>query len=326
LKQIDTPNHWELLNLDVDDRRGDIRDREGVFRVFEATQPEIVFHLAAQSLVRRSYLNPGETWETNVQGTVNILEAARYSASVKAMVMVTTDKCYENMEQIEGYRETDRLGGHDPYSASKAACELVISSYRDSFFSQAAKKWIASARAGNVIGGGDFSDDRLIPDVYRSIQEGKPLEIRSPDATRPWQHVLDCLSGYLLVGQHLWRGKSEMASAWNFGPGPDSNRSVRSILDLIRHHWPELAWFPTQIPQPHESKLLYLDCAKARRELEWRSVWNLEESIALTAQWYEQFLRNRVLLSSDQLDRYVSDSTKRGMDWAGTSDPVAMSE
>lgn len=310
------PNHWALLGLDISDQRGDIRDANALFQAVEGAKPEIVFHLAAQPLVRRSYRDPIETWTTNVTGTVNLLEACRSCESIKAIVVITTDKCYQNKEQIWGYRETDTLGGYDPYSASKAAAELVVASYRQSFFS--ANQWplIATARAGNVIGGGDWSEDRLIPDAARAVAEKRSLEIRSPGATRPWQHVLESLSGYLLLGQRLLLGDRLIADAWNFGPGPDGNRQVSHVLESMRQHWPQLCWYQTAAPQPHETKLLQLDSAKAQQGLHWKPVWSIDHGIAKTAQWYHEYYQHQRLVTQSQLASFINDARRLGLHWA----------
>lgn len=300
------PNHWALLDLPVDDRRLDVRDGAALARALTEFKPEIVFHLAAQPLVRRSYCDPIETWSTNVMGTVHLLEACRNTASVRAVVVVTSDKCYENHEWPWGYRENDRLGGHDPYSASKAGTELVVASYRSAFFSAPDAPLLASARAGNVIGGGDWSADRLIPDLVRSVQSDAPLAIRSPDATRPWQHVLESLHGYLLLGQKLLEGDRTFAQAWNFGPEPDANRSVAEVLDRVRRDWPALRWRITSEPQPHEARLLYLDSAQARSRLNWQQVWTFDQAIAATTDWYRAWLERGSVVSRQQLGAYVA--------------------
>jgi CDP-glucose 4,6-dehydratase len=309
------PNHWDLLRLPGQDHRCDIRDAQKLARIVADFRPEAVFHLAAQPLVRRSYREPLETWASNVMGTANLLEACRQAEGLKAIVAVTTDKCYENREWPWGYRENDRLGGHDPYSASKAGAELVAASYRQAFFHGEGAPLMATARAGNVIGGGDWSEDRLIPDLVRAVAAGKSLEIRSPHATRPWQHVLESLSGYLLLGQKLLAGDKAFAEAWNFGPEPDGNRSVREVLDGMKVHWPELSWNTTAIPQPHEATLLYLDAAKARMKLGWRPVWGLEEALEATAHWYRAFIADGTLSSLAQLRAYVARATKEQASW-----------
>ncbi|WP_369796934.1 CDP-glucose 4,6-dehydratase [Cupriavidus sp. WS] len=266
----------------------DIRNAEALASALHAAQPEIVFHLAAQPLVRTSYRDPASTWATNVMGTVNLLEACRRCPSIRAIVIVTTDKCYDNREWLWGYRELDPLGGHDPYSASKAGAELVAASYRQSFLDQRGVL-LATARAGNVIGGGDWSEDRLLPDAARAVAEGGTLQIRHPGATRPWQHVLESLNGYLLLGARLLAGEHEFASAFNFGPDACDNLSVADVLTRLQRHWPELDWeidSAAAASAPHEARFLYLDSAKARRMLGWSPRWPLDNALAATAEWY----------------------------------------
>ena len=311
-----TPNHWDLLGIDIRQYFHDIRDGQTVAGVVAETKPEIIFHLAAQPLVRRSYRAPLETWSTNVMGTANVLEACRQVASVRAIVVITTDKCYENQEWPWGYRETDKLGGHDPYSASKAATELVVDSYRNAFFHEPDAPLLATARAGNVIGGGDWSEDRLIPDLVRSITQQLPLEIRSPNATRPWQHVLESLSGYLLLGQKLLERKCECAESWNFGPDTEGNRSVAQILGQLNAHWPELSWQTSLHHQPHEANLLYLDSTKARTGLGWRPIWPLDKTLAVTADWYRRHASTGQVKSQDQLADYIFAAQAAGVEWS----------
>ena len=312
------PSHWELLKLRADDRRVDIRDFAALAKVLEENRPEIVFHLAAQPLVRRSYRDPLETWSTNVMGTANLLEASRRTEGVRAVVVITTDKCYENLEWPWGYRESDRLGGHDPYSASKAGAELVAASFRTAFFDAAAGPLLATARAGNVIGGGDWSEDRLIPDLVRATCTNQPLEVRSPRATRPWQHVLECLSGYLLLGQKLLEGEKDFAGAWNFGPDPEGNRTVAEVLDKLAQHLGDLRWQVTRAVQPHEATLLYLDTAKARSVLRWRPVWDLDHTLAATAAWYRAWCEEQKVVSRQQLEDYVAAAAQGGIEWAAS--------
>jgi CDP-glucose 4,6-dehydratase len=311
-----TPSHWDLLGLDIRERRLDIRDGAAVATALRDAAPDIVFHLAAQPLVRRSYRDPVETWSTNVMGSVNLLEACRTLPSLRAIVVVTTDKCYQNREWAWGYRENDALGGHDPYSASKAGAELVAASYRDSFFNRPGAPLLATARAGNVIGGGDWSEDRLIPDLVRALASGTPLEIRSPQATRPWQHVLESLAGYLLLGQKLLEGRPEFATAWNFGPDSGDNRSVEDVLSRLRRHWPALAWHVTPQAQPHEATLLYLDSSKARQQLGWKPVWALDDCLAATAGWYRPWLEQQQVTSRAQLAAYIAAARAAGLAWA----------
>lgn len=310
------PNHWDLLNLGIDDRQHDIRDFGAIKKAVDIIRPDIVFHLAAQSLVRRSYGDPLETWSTNVIGTANVLEACRQQSSVRSIVAITTDKCYQNNEWEWGYRENDRLGGHDPYSASKAGSELVAASYRDAFFHQLNSPLLATARAGNVIGGGDWSDDRLIPDMIRAIERSQSLEIRSPKATRPWQHVLESLSGYLVLGQQLLNGKADFADAWNFGPDPEGNRSVEEVLTKLNVQWPRLAWHICNQDQLHEAKLLYLDSSKARNQLKWQPVWNIDVTLQKTADWYRAWMDGKEIISLQQLAEYASDAKKAHVAWA----------
>ena len=303
-----SPNHWDLLQLPIADNRIDIRDAAAVSQHVQRARPEIVFHLAAQALVRRSYRDPLETWSTNVMGTANVLDACRHVDSVRAIVVVTTDKCYENQERGRGYLETDRLGGHDPYSASKAGAEMVAASYRNAFFDRKDAPLLATARAGNVIGGGDWSEDRLIPDLVRAAAAGRKLEVRSPEATRPWQHVLESLNGYLSLGANLLEGRREFEGAWNFGPALDDGLTVAGLLDRMRASWPGLAWTASQQPELHETRLLCLDSTKARQKLGWKPVWNLDAALRATAEWYRRFLESGQIDSRAQLRQYLADA------------------
>lgn len=311
-----TPNHWDMTGLSLShETRADIRDAVQLADALKKAQPEIVFHLAAQPLVRRSYRDPLETFDTNVMGTANLLEACRQTPSVRAIVVITTDKCYENKEWEWGYRENDRLGGHDPYSASKACAEIVANSYRQSFFSQKDAPLLATARAGNVIGGGDWSEDRLIPDMVRAVQTGKPLAIRAPHATRPWQHVLDPLSGYLLLGKNLLEGHHEFAEGWNFGPDHTGNRTVEEIMNTMRREWPAVTWENDTSSQPHEATLLQLDSTKARQQLGWAPRWSLDESLCQTANWYRHYIETGKTISAEQLTAW-NNTTPLGLESA----------
>lgn len=310
------PNHWDLLHLPIDDRRLDIRQPDALMAIVKEVKPEIVFHLAAQPLVRRSYREPLETWSTNVMGTAHVLEASRQTPSVRAIVVVTTDKCYENHEWPWGYREIDPLGGRDPYSASKAGAELVAASYRTAFFNTDSAPLLATARAGNVIGGGDWSEDRLIPDLIRALEKNQSLEIRLPQATRPWQHVLESLSGYLLLGQKLRDGDRNFAEAWNFGPEPEGNRTVSEVLGKLKQYWPTLRWHVTDRPRPHEATLLYLDSSKARSQLHWRTVWHIDAALEKTAAWYRAWLEDGQVISRKQLADYIAAAAHAGVEWA----------
>jgi len=272
---------------------GDVRDEKHLLSVFEKYQPEFVFHLAAQSLVRFSYKKPRLTYETNVMGTVNILEATRKSKSVRAAVIITSDKCYENKEWIYGYRENDSVGGYDPYSSSKGCAELVVSAYRRSFLNPINqnnhKIAIASARAGNVIGGGDWGEDRLIPDCVKTLSQNKIINIRNPKATRPWQYVLEPLSGYLLLGSKMHKDGKRYGSAWNFGPNDNDIITVEEIVKSVIKNWGNGDYKVDTSNQPHEAGLLKLDTSKARIFLGWKPVYNIYETIKRTINWYKYF-------------------------------------
>ncbi len=263
----------------------DIRDPEALSAALQASNAEVVFHLAAQPLVRYSYAAPVETYAINVMGTVNLLEAIRYSKSVRAVVNVTTDKCYENREWVWPYREDEAMGGYDPYSSSKACSELVTAAYRSSFFSSAGVG-LATARAGNVIGGGDWSQDRLIPDFLRALDQGQKLIIRSPDAIRPWQHVLEPLAGYIQLAEHLCTNGQEFAQAWNFGPADEDARDVAWIVNHLVNALPGTSWQLDSNPQPHEAQYLKLDSSKARTQLGWQPRWTLGDALEKITSWH----------------------------------------
>ena len=308
------PGHHKILNLDFETIYGDIRDKAKLHEAIESFQPDIVFHMAAQSLVRKSYEYPVETFETNVIGTVNVFEACLHTSSVQAIVNITSDKCYENKEWIWGYRENDPVGGHDPYSASKGCAELVTASYRKSFFSleeyqKSHQILVVSARAGNVIGGGDWGDDRLVPDIMRAASQNEKGVIRNPQATRPWQHVLEPLFGYLLLGQQLLEGKQEFSEAWNFGPTDEGHRYVLAVVRELQKHWSNIDYqIETDEKNPHEANLLKLDCSKAYAKLKWKPVWNSSTTFAKTAQWYRMYYESGHILSGDQLTEYITDA------------------
>jgi CDP-glucose 4,6-dehydratase len=289
----------------------DIRDLDFLHKAIANANPDIVIHMAAQPLVRYSYDNPVETYATNVMGTVNVLEAIRATPSVRSVVIVTTDKCYENHEQDAAYCEEDGLGGFDPYSSSKGCAELVTAAYRRSFFSNPQKSHaaIASARAGNVIGGGDWSADRLIPDAIHAFEAGKPLMIRNPSATRPWQHVLEPLSGYLVLAQELFAKGDEFASAWNFGPHESDARSVGEVINLLIKNWNGSAtWAKEEAEQPHEAHILKLDCTKARQRLNWAPKWNLEVALEKTVEWQKALEANVNMreFTLTQINQYIN--------------------
>jgi len=268
---------------------GDVRDLEHLQRTWQGARPEVVFHLAAQPIVRESYRSPVDTVTTNVVGSVNVLECARTTGGATTLVMITSDKCYENHEWERGYQEEDQLGGADPYSGTKAAAEILISSYRRSFFAKSAAIAVASARAGNVIGGGDWSPDRVVPDAIRALQAERPIEVRNPNAVRPWQHVLEPLSGYLQLGaMMLPRTNPRLCSAWNFGPTIQNSRTVGELVDRIVACWGTGGWRDVSSPDaPHEATLLRLDIKKAERELGWMPRWSFERAVEQTVAWYK---------------------------------------
>jgi CDP-glucose 4,6-dehydratase len=291
----------------------DVRDFNTLRAALHDAQPDIVFHLAAQPLVRYSYANPRETYETNVMGTVNLLDALRTVACVRAAVIVTSDKCYENREWEWGYRENEPMGGHDPYSNSKGCAELVTAAMRDSYFGAHGKRSVplslASARAGNVIGGGDWSEDRLIPDIVRSIAAGRPVQIRNPHAIRPWQHVLEPLSGYLLLAERLHGEGAAYASAWNFGPSDDDAQTVEWIVDRLVSRWGQSArWERDGGEHPHEATYLKLDSSKARMHLGWRPRLHLDETLSWLLDWYKAHREglNMQTYTNDQIRRFAA--------------------
>lgn len=310
------PSHFEMLKLGVESVEGDILDAAKLERAFASFKPEIVFHLAAQPLVRLSYKEPASTFAVNVQGTVNVLEAARKCPSVKAVAVVTSDKCYENREWVWGYRESDPMGGYDPYSASKGCAELVASSYGRSFFGTKDGALLASCRAGNVIGGGDWAEDRLMPDIMKAAAAGRAVEIRNPLSTRPWQHVLDPLSGYLLVGWRLLEGNAMAAGAWNFGPDADGSATVGEIAAGVGEVWPKAQFAIAELKDaPHEAGLLKLDCAKARDLLKWRPVWDLKTALERTVSWYRGNFEGKPLASHADIKAYCAAASRKGLAW-----------
>ncbi len=324
------PALFEQLGLArrMDHNIYDIRDPGVLQACVEACQPDIVFHLAAQPLVRRSYADPVHTYETNVMGTINLLEAVKHLKKPCAVVVITTDKCYENHEWIWGYRENDALGGHDPYSASKACSELVVQSYRKSFFGISAKKNIAlaSARAGNVIGGGDWAEDRIVPDCIRALLSKNSITVRNPNATRPWQHVLEPLSGYLRLGQLLYPDQGvasgELCSAFNFGPNVESNQTVGALVDAMLGHWPG-DWKDQSDPNaPHEAGLLNLNIDKAWNDLKWRPVWEFSTTVKETMQWYREITESGHKpeciseFTRKQIAYYCENARQKNLAWA----------
>ncbi len=291
-----TPNLFTEAKVghNMDSEIGDITDLNHITESMMAFNPEILIHMAAQPLVRLSYQNPVLTYATNVMGTVNVLEAARKCPNLKVIVSVTTDKCYENKEWEWGYRENESMGGHDPYSNSKGCSELVISAYRNSFFNNTNSAGLASARAGNVIGGGDWSSDRLIPDILKAFEKNEPVIVRNPLATRPWQHVLEPLSGYLVLAQHLFEYGSDFAEGWNFGPKDEDCKPVSWILEKMVSHWGKGAyWELDKNINPHEAGYLKLDCSKAATRLNWYPQWNLEYTLESIIDWHQHYLSGK---------------------------------
>jgi len=318
-----SPNHFELIcsDLAMESVIGDIRDLDALQRTWTAFQPDIVFHLAAQPLVRLSYEQPVETLHINVLGTANVFEACRHTPSVRAVVNITSDKCYENREWVWGYRENDPMGGYDLYSASKGCAELVTAAYRNSFFKgNTPSLLLASTRAGNVIGGGDWAKDRIVTDMMEAASKGEKLRIRNPRATRPWQHVLEPLSGYLLLGQRLLEGKQEYAEAWNFGPNDDGAISVIQVVQEMRKTWNRIDYQTEEhADNPHEAGLLKLDGSKTRMRLGWKGVWDSRMTFTQTAEWYKKFYETGTVITAEQMASYIRDAGQAGMPWVKAS-------
>lgn len=316
-----SPNHFELLGADFLSIIGDIRDADKLQNVIKQERPEIIFHLAAQSIVRKSYQKPVETFDTNIMGLVNLMEACRQSSSVRAVVVITSDKCYENREWVWGYRENDAMGGYDPYSASKGCTEIVTSSYRRSFFSldqygKSHSVLVASARAGNAIGGGDWAQDRLIPDIVKAAYKNEKVIIRNPNSSRPWQHVLESLSGYLALGQKLLEGRTEFAEGWNFGPGETGNLNVETIIQKLQQYWRRVEYQLAPRHNLHEACSLQLDCSKARLKLAWTPLWDVDKMLEMTGNWYNRFYESQEVISAKQLIEYVQTAKQKDMEWA----------
>jgi len=309
-------SHFNLLKLDHPTFLADICDRDKLKSFLGSLQPDIIFHLAAQSLVRESYRQPLETYRTNVLGTLHVMEASLLCGCVKAMVNVTTDKVYQNTSSLKGYSESDPLGGHDMYSSSKACSEILTESYRKSFLTSGSSYLLASARAGNVIGGGDWADDRLVPDVIRAAYKSKTAAIRNPESVRPWQHVLEPLSGYLLLGQKLLERQGAYAAAWNFGPRKEDAASVREILSLMEKKWKAIQWASENPEQEfHEASLLQLNSTHAEESLGWTPVWNLTSAVEHTLEWYKAYFENAKVLSRENLDAYIAAARQQNKPW-----------
>lgn len=322
LEPLTKPNHFDLIKTKHTSFIADIRDRDRVEKMVRTEKPDIIFHLAAQPIVRVSYDDPVETFTTNTMGTINLLEAARRSASVQAFINVTSDKCYENKELERGYHELDPLGGYDPYSASKSCSEIITGCWRNSYFNirdygNSHHVLVATARAGNVIGGGDWAIDRLVPDIMRATSVNEKTIIRNPGAVRAWQHVLEPLSGYLILGQKLLEGKTEFAEAWNFGPDIQGNISVKEIIEHMQRHWSEVTYEAiVNLDNPHETTTLMLDCSKAKSKLGWGPVWEVDKMIEKTVHWYRSFYESGEVRSLYDLQDYVAEATKNSITWS----------
>jgi len=319
LRQPTCPSFFEGARVadNMSSIEGDIRDLDCLTQAMRAAQPEIVIHMAAQPLVRYSYQNPVETYATNVMGTVHMLEALRATPTVRAVLNITTDKCYQNREWVWGYRENDPMGGYDPYSSSKGCAELVSAAYRTSFFNPETYKKhgvaLATVRAGNVIGGGDWAQDRLIPDTLSAFEQGKPVYVRNPNAIRPWQHVLEPLQGYLLLAEKLFQEGPDYAEGWNFGPTDHDCRPVSSIVALLAKEWGKGArWEIDELPQPHEANFLKLDSSKAMTRLGWCPKWDLKRTLHSIVSWHQARLAGVDLqnLSLAQIREYTSSNSK----------------
>lgn len=314
-----SPNMFDLIGIKDDlasHTISDIRDAEAINFAFHKSNPEIIIHMAAQPIVRDSYKIPSETYSVNVMGTVNVLEAVRKTDSVRAVVCVTTDKCYENKEWIWGYRENEPLGGYDPYSSSKACAELAVASWRRSFFGGDDDARIATARAGNVIGGGDWANDRLIPDCIRAATSGEKIIVRSPSAVRPWQHVLEPLSGYITLAQKLHDDGHDFSEAWNFGPGSEDEKSVGYIVEQFCMQYGTEYEILHSHDQPHEAAYLKLDSSKARVKLQWQPKWNIAEAIKKTVEWVKIWYSGEDVrkISEEQIEEYTDE--KRTAEWS----------
>jgi CDP-glucose 4,6-dehydratase len=303
------PSHFEILSCDYHSVRGDILNSEFLKTTIQRIQPDIIFHLAAQSLVRESYRDPVGTYQTNIIGTLNVLEAARSCKSIKAFVNVTTDKVYENNQSGKPFRENDPFGGYDMYSSSKACSEILTSSYRRSFLEKS-ELLLASARAGNVIGGGDWSDDRLIPDAMKAASQKKSVVIRFPDSVRPWQHVLEPLTGYLKLGEQLLKQNKNAATGWNFGPQLEDCIAVKDVLAKSSSVWNDVKWIQDDASNPHEATLLMLDSSKAKNELGWKSVWDLDAAISKTISWYKTYYETKKVETESQIEKYCDNLSR----------------
>lgn len=312
------PNHYDLLDFKIDSYIQDINDLKETEKIIQKINPEVIFHLAAQPLVRLSYQEPLNTLTTNIIGTANILEAARQLTTLKAVVVITSDKCYENKEWVWGYREHEAMGGKDPYSASKGCSEIVTSAYRNSFFNQSGSALIASARAGNVIGGGDWAKDRILTDIVTSASKSESVFLRFPNATRPWQYVLEPLSGYLMLGWQLLEGRQSSAEAWNFGPNNEGNVTVMELVIEATKHWDKIKFEFDKVAHPHEAGFLMLDSSKAAKLIHWRPVWDFNTTVKHTINWYKAYYESGRLLTDEIIQAYITDAKQKHIQWSLT--------
>ena len=317
LAPITNPNHFELSNLKVKSYIHDIRDYDLIRKVMADFKPEFVFHLAAQPSVLESYNSPLDTYSTNVMGSANVLEASRHTDSVKSVVVVTTDKVYRNNEWNYCYRENDELGGHDPYSASKASTELVTESYIKSFSTtNTDRPLIASARAGNVVGGGDWTENRIIKDAVVAASKDKKVLIRNPNSSRPWQHVLEPLSGYLLLGQHLHQRNFDIVGSWNFGPALSANLTVKDLVQLMGEQWDKVVGeCHIDSNAKHEAQFLMIDSTKARSVLGWKPIWDIKKTVQYTIEWYRMHLEENFVITDEQIKRYLNMAKENELIW-----------
>jgi len=324
LDVLEEPSHFSASDMcnDIEDKREDIRNYNQIEKLIIDSKPDYVFHLAAQAIVRKSYDSPVDTWSTNVMGTINVLEALRKLDHPCSAVIITSDKCYDNVEWVWGYKETDRMGGPDPYSASKGAAELAIKSYIKSYFpSETSKVRLASSRAGNVIGGGDWAEDRIIPDCVRAWSEGKTVELRKPNATRPWQHVLEPLSGYLALAVALNESQDMHGESFNFGPPAQQNQSVLELVQNMSIYWDQVKWKDISGAKegPYESGLLKLNCDKALALLRWNAVMGFDDTVKMTAEWYKAYyMKDQKIkeVTNLQISAYILAAKEAGLDWA----------
>ncbi len=312
------PNHFDLLQMDMKSYIQDISDTVKVKEVLLEINPDIIFHLAAQPIVRLSYQDPVSTYMTNIMGTVNILDAARYLTNLKAVVIITSDKCYDNKEWIWGYRENEAMGGKDPYSSSKGCAELITNAYRNSFFNGTTDNsvLIATARAGNVIGGGDWASDRILTDIVTTVSTSSSVFLRYPGATRPWQYVLEPLSGYLTLGWHLLMGGGIYAEAWNFGPNAENNVSVLELVKEAQKNWDKVIFDFDKGNHPHEAGFLMVDSTKAFKLLKWEPVWGFSKTVEKTINWYKNFYEKRTVITEEVLLSYILDASQKDIPWS----------